>query len=84
MAEVNSKPKPRVVDDDEMGPELLASEIKKISDAAKELLSSKLSRRCILVLLNDATGISKRDIGEVLDAAADLEKTYTLANERAP
>lgn len=59
------------------GPDLIAEEIAKVGEAARKLLSSKLSRRAVLVLLKDQTGISHVTIGKVLDAAANLGAAYT-------
>lgn len=61
---------------DETAPEILADAIVKISAAAQTLLNSKLKRRTILVLLQSETKLAMRDIETVLDAAANLSKTF--------
>lgn len=59
--------------------EAIRRNILAVGDAAKKLLNSGMNRRAISVLINDATGISKKDILAVLDAARDLPKLYTVA-----
>jgi hypothetical protein len=60
----------------EVGPEILAKAIVEVSEAAKKLLASRLTRRALLILLKDASGESMDVCGRVLDAAADLRRTY--------
>lgn len=58
-------------------PKDLSSAIEAISDGLKKLIGSGLNRRALVVLLQDATGVSKRDITAVLDGLNDLKKLYT-------
>lgn len=58
--------------------EAIRRNILAVGDAAKKLMNSGLSRRAISVLINDATGLAKKDILAVLDAAKDLPKLYTI------
>lgn len=74
MAEKSAAPK--ILPDPEIGPELLAQAILDVSEAAKKLLNSPLKRRALLLLLRDASGIGMDECGRVLDAAADLRRTY--------
>jgi hypothetical protein len=65
-------------DDPAMAPELLASHIEEVADAAHALLNSRLSKRAILILIRDQTvpAVSLGDIDRVLSAAANLKKAY--------
>lgn len=70
-----SKKRGTIIDDlgDEHA-EVLASAIVEVADAAKRLLNSKLTEEAVIVLLKHRTGISQREIKEVLYAAADLQR----------
>jgi hypothetical protein len=69
----NQETKPIVLKNDlEMPAEVLASEIEKVAKAAQQLLSSRLSRKALLVLLQHSTGLTQHDVGLVLDHAANL------------
>jgi len=83
---VDSSPPPRMrrskaqkirVEDDGIGPALLASEIARVSRAAQALLSSRLTNKAIFVLIKDHSGVPMATIEKVLKSAADLEKVYT-------
>jgi hypothetical protein len=53
--------------------ELIADELEKLADAAEKLVNeSGLSRRAILVLLRDQTGLGYRQLELVLDALPAL------------
>lgn len=67
-------PKPTIVDD--VGPELLASEIVKASRAAQALLASRLHERAIVLLIHDQCHVPRRDIELVLRSAANLEHAF--------
>jgi len=54
----------------------LAESVRKIDKATKEFLASGLSRKALVVLLNDSTGVAKRDINAVLDGLESLGATY--------
>jgi hypothetical protein len=69
--------KPRVTDDTNEGPEILASEITKVATAARALLSSRLTKKAILLLIKDASGVPQGQVALVLEAAAELDKRYT-------
>jgi hypothetical protein len=68
-----AKPKP-VIELGDTDPDLLASAIVDVAAGAKKLLGSRLSRRAILILIQDkAVGKhSLADIEAILNAAADL------------
>ena len=57
--------------------EVLATSIVRIAEGFQKLLKTGLNRRALLVLIQDATLVSKRDIGLVLDAIQDLKSNYT-------
>lgn len=52
----------------------IVESIRKISDDARSMRNSGLTREAGLVLLKDATGLSKKDIATVLDATENLVK----------
>ncbi len=56
--------------------EILAEAIVNIGAASKKLLASGLNRDAIVVLLHDATKISKRDINIILNGLTRLEGWY--------
>lgn len=58
-------------------PPILAQAIVDISAAMQKLLKSGINRAGIVVLLQDATGMCKRDIVNVLVSLEDLGKKYT-------
>lgn len=62
--------------EDVNAPELLASSIVKIGDATKKALSSGLSRRALIVLLKDSSGVPQNQIERVLIALESLQETY--------
>ena len=62
--------------DENIPTEILAEEIVRLSKAAQALKNSRLTKRAILVLLKDSTGMSFAQIKLVLEALEDLEKTY--------
>lgn len=70
---------PKVVDDNDSGPEVLASAIQEVAAAARKLLGSRLTKRAVLVLIQDEIGgrtVSLQTISTVLDSASRLESTY--------
>lgn len=80
---MTEKPKTKpvvVLQDTDEAPEVLASAIREVSRAAKKLLNGPLSRRALLVLIQDniSGNIGLQDIGVVLDAASGLEKRYIV------
>jgi hypothetical protein len=58
-------------------PKDLSAAIEAISTSLQKLLKSGLNRRAIVVLLHDATKISKRDIESVLSGLDNLKRMYT-------
>jgi len=64
--------------------EILALTIEQACGVMKKLLDSGINRRAIIVLVHDAcpkgnyrhTGASRRQVGDVLDALAELSETY--------
>lgn len=56
--------------------EILAEAITKISDGFTSLLASGLNKHAIVVLIQDATKLSRRDIEKVLDALPRLKGWY--------
>lgn len=65
--------------DDNVSPPILASCIRDLSDALQRMESingGQLKRKAIVVLLQDMTGIGRRDIELILARISDLEITY--------
>lgn len=60
----------------EVPAEVLATAIVNVSRAAQQLLSSRLTKRAIVILLHESSGVGKRDIEYVLDHAASLAAVY--------
>ena len=56
--------------------ENLASTISKISDGFDALLKSGLNEKAVIILLQDATRVRRRDIKAVLDALPRLKEMY--------
>ncbi len=56
--------------------ETLAEAIVDISNGMRALESSGLNRKAIVLLLQDATGLSRAAIGSVLDALPKLKGMY--------
>lgn len=56
--------------------EIVAQDIKALSEFGRSIQSSKLKQKAILVLLSHTTQLSQRDIKTVLDAIPLLEKEY--------
>lgn len=54
----------------------LPEAIRKISQGFTKLKKQGLNRKAIVVLLHDASGVTKTNILKVLDGLADLEKNY--------
>lgn len=72
----------RIIEEEAVGAEVLAQAICDVSAAAKKLLSSRLSRRAIALLIKDRSGVSMADIDKVLDGAAELERAYVKKESR--
>lgn len=56
--------------------EILAESIVKLGKALDELNKSKLNKRAILILLQDATKLPKRDIELIIDSIPRLTAWY--------
>lgn len=54
----------------------LAAAIRRIDKAVSDLQSSGLNRKALVVLLNESTGVSRRDINAVLNGLESLEKEF--------
>jgi hypothetical protein len=54
----------------------LADAVKRIDKFAKEFTTSGMNRRALVVLLHDATSVTKRDINAVLDGLDGLGDMY--------
>lgn len=52
----------------------IADSIRRVSDAAKALRASGLSRDATVVLIKHATGIPMKDVSAVLSAAEELQR----------
>lgn len=73
---MKNPPKLTVQNDLEVGAEVLASEIEKISKAADTLLASRLSEKAIILLLSHHTGVPMKTCKLVLQGARELAKVY--------
>lgn len=62
--------------------EILAQSIADIGTAMKRLSGSRLKKEALVVLVSDATGISKRQVTFVLNALDDLENLYLKPKKR--
>ena len=54
----------------------IESEIKKLSASMRRFRDGPLNRRCVVVLLKDATGLGLSEINAVLDGLEALEERY--------
>lgn len=70
----------KVVQDpgDEVPREVLAKAVVEVADAAKRLLNGPLTKRAVIVLVQDACKgqVSRAVVEVVLDAASDLKRLY--------
>jgi hypothetical protein len=67
------------VKSDEQNPEpleLIAKSIIELSDAFKKIEEGPLAEKTIVLLLQDATGLTQRDIKAILHAAPRLKNWY--------
>jgi hypothetical protein len=60
----------------------LAESVRKIDKAMKDFIASGLTRKALVVLLNDATGVAKRDINAVLDGLESLGAIYLESSKK--
>lgn len=56
--------------------EMIADQIKAISDGTKRLMSGRLNKKALLLLLSHSSGCSQRQVSSVLDSLQNLEKRY--------
>lgn len=61
---------------------VIAASIIKISDGFEKLLNGGLSRRALIVLLKDQTGVPQHQIDRILDALPALKAAFTTAGKR--
>lgn len=57
--------------------EVIAQAIIDLSDGVRKLLSGRLTKRAIIILLNKSSDVSFTSIERVLDALESLKKDYT-------
>lgn len=57
--------------------EVIARAVIDVAEAFKKISAGRLKRHTIVVLIKDQTGLSQRDINQVLDACENLAKEYT-------
>lgn len=60
------------ISEGEESTEIIAESIERVAAASEKLLASGLSRRALLVLLKDRTGLNFMDINAVLNALPEL------------
>lgn len=65
---------PLLNNDIDAAPEVLASAILEIEQAAKKLLGGRLTKHALLVLLKDSSGVPMRTIDKVLEHTASLSR----------
>jgi hypothetical protein len=61
---------------DPSGPEIIAAEISKIAAAMQALDKARLTRRALVLLINDHSGVNKRDIELVLNNLIGLQAIW--------
>jgi hypothetical protein len=61
-------------------PQAIATGIVRMAEAAHAMMNSGLSERALIVLVNDMTGVTMRDIKQVLKALSNLT-TYVEADK---
>ena len=70
-------PQVSVVNDTDDPLEVIVSSLHKVATGIDKINKSGLRRRTVVLLLHDATGVGKRDIEHILDAAPLLVDRYT-------
>jgi hypothetical protein len=63
--------------------EVMAQAIVDISESMKKIASTRLTRKAIVALIHDRSGIAKRTIDIVLDNMEDLEKVWLNPRKKA-
>jgi hypothetical protein len=56
--------------------EIIAENIAKIAKAMETINSGRLKKRTVLILIQDITGCSLKDIDNILQAAQELDKHF--------
>lgn len=62
--------------DIEVPTEIIASSIQVIADGVKKMRAGRLTDKAIVLLLHHASGVSQRDIKNVIDHMEKLAATY--------
>ena len=65
--------------DEEVPAEVIATAIVEISEGMKKLNSTRLTRKAIVALIHDQSGLAKGTINLVLNNLMDLEKDWLKA-----
>lgn len=73
---VNKKVKVIQKEKEEVPVEILAKSIQEISDGVRKIRQSRLNERALVVLLKDATNLSKTDILKVMNSLETLDRMY--------
>ena len=60
----------------------IAHAIEGISEAVKKMRTGKLNDRALVLLIADASGVSKRDVSLVLDGMEGLKQRFRRKNAR--
>lgn len=63
-------------DEKEIAVEIIAQDISAIAKGFRKIETGQLNRRALVILLQAASGVSQRDIHNVLDNLATLDQTY--------
>ncbi len=61
--------------------EVVAASIVKLADGFQAMIDSGLTQRAIILLLHDATGVNKKEIVKILEAAPKLAERYVRPQE---
>lgn len=73
---------PTDIRDEESQFEVMTTAIESIAESMRLIEKTRMSRKMLVVLIHDHTGIYKTTINNVLDSMAGLEKTYLIKAER--
>lgn len=76
QAKKPTNPTPIIKGAEDAGVEILAQSIVDISEGMKRINASRLSRRALVVLIKDATGVPIKTIETVLNGLSGLQATY--------
>lgn len=67
---------PNITPTEEVPANLIADAIARIADAMQALNASRLSRRAIVTLVHDHSGVARRDIELVINNLVALKETW--------